>query len=453
MKINSTRIRSVLSVVAILYIASCDVLDQEPVNAISNDYLFSNPSDADAAIMGAYSALLGKGYVGGRFTALLEVPTGNVTATPAYNDFNLMNQFLFYPENEALSQTWRDIYIGINRANLILDKLPGIDDQTLEDRKPGILGEARFLRAFHYFNLVQLFGDVPLLTSATPSSDLDDLKGPRASSDKIYDLIFDDLAFAEENLPDDYASTMETKGRATKGAAKALLSRIHLYLKNYDEAADKALEVLESQDYELSLEYASVFEDQLTTESIWEVQFSNQFRNDLVYYYLPGGLGGWLWLKPSDDIMQSYEPGDERKSFTFASHGDEPYVRKYFRISSGLDNIVIIRLPEVILTRAEALAEVSYPNTESLDLLNAIRVRAGLDEIQPEDVPTLESFRRAIWKERRLELAFEGHEWNDLVRTDRLDDELGISDPNMRLLPVPQSERNRNPELTQNPGY
>lgn len=154
------------------------------------------------------------------------------------------------------------------------------------------------------------------------------------------------------------------------------------------------------------------------------------------------------------DILSAYEDGDLRKAATFGFADKEEYVKKYTRRAGGDDNIIIFRLAEVILSKAEAEAEMSYPNSVALDLLNQVRSRAGLKALTVADLPTITAFRKQIYNDRRLELVYEGHSWFDLVRTDRIGEVLGITDANKKIWPIPSVEILRNENLLpQNPGY
>lgn len=167
--------------------------------------------------------------------------------------------------------------------------------------------------------------------------------------------------------------------------------------------------------------------------------------------FVPSSLGGTRSVEVNADIFNAYENGDLRKEATFGFANNGNYMKKYFRANTRDDNVILFRLAEILLNKAEALAETSYPNQTAVDLLNEVRKRAGLDAINPAN---LEAFRAAVYKERRLELCYEGHEWYDIVRTDRLKSVLGITDPNKRIWPVPAAEISRNPNLLpQNPGY
>jgi hypothetical protein len=230
-----------------------------------------------------------------------------------------------------------------------------------------------------------------------------------------------------------------------------LETRIHLFRKEYAEVVSDANEVITLRGSELTVPYADLFLTKNSAESIFEINFDSQIQNTLATNFLPASLGGTRVVMVNDDIYNAYEAGDLRKAATFGFANSANYVKKYSRGNTRDDNVIVLRLAEVLLNKAEALAEISYPNQEAVDLLNEVRERAGLADIDPADIG---AFRTAIYKDRRLELAYEGHEWYDLVRTDRLDDVLGITDVNKSIWPVPAAEILRNPNLKpQNPGY
>lgn len=426
---------------------SCNVIDQEPINAVSNQRLFQRASDAEAAIIGAYEAVarLGQNYV-----LMAEIPTKNVLGNALNRQFEQMNNLLFLDDNGFYNNLWSQNYLLISRANVIISRVQEVQDLS-EQNKNRILAEARFLRAFSYFNLVRYFGNVPLITEPTSSADLAALQVSRDPSSKVYEQLFEDLKFAKDNLPTSFGNTLATKARATKAAAYALATRIHLFRKEYADAVANSQEVISLTGRQLTVNYGSLFTDRNTPEAIWEINYDNIVTNTMARTFIPGSVGGVRMLQVNKDILSSYEPGDLRKDETFGFGNGEEYVKKYFRASSGSDNIIVFRLAEVLLSRAEALAEISYPNQEAIDLLNEIRRRAGLSPFTPN---TKGEFITQLYKDRRLELCYEGHEWFDLVRTDRLPSVLGLTDPNKRIWPVPAVELLRNPNLLpQNPGY
>lgn len=431
----------------VLGVHSCNVIDQEPLDAVSNEQLFTRPSDAEAAIIGVYRQLTAMALY---YVMYADLPTKNTVGTALNRQFEQMNNLLVLDDNPHFETIWNDHYLLINRANVVIARVPEIPglDQTKRDQ---VVAEARFLRAFTYFNLVRMFGSVPLITTPTTSPDIAALQVPRDPVDEVYTQIFEDLNFAKASLPESFSSTLASKGRATKAAAYALGTRIYLFRKEYAKVVSDADVVIASRGSELTVPYADLFLTKNSAESIFEINFDSQIQNTLATNFLPASLGGTRVVLVNPDIFNAYEEGDVRKDATFGFANNANYVKKYSRGNTRDDNVIVFRLAEVLLSKAEALAEISYPDQEAIDLLNEVRERAGLDDINPPDIG---AFRTALYKERRLELAYEGHEWFDLVRTNRLGSVLGITDPNKSIWPVPAAEILRNPNLKpQNPGY
>ncbi|HSI75974.1 MAG TPA: RagB/SusD family nutrient uptake outer membrane protein [Lunatimonas sp.] len=431
----------------VLFLNSCDVINQEPLDSVSNAQLCVRPSDADAAIIGVYRQLadLGLNYV-----VFPELPTKNTLGTALNRQFEQMNNLLFLDDNPWYETLWNQHFLLLNRANVVIERVPEIPGLA-EQKRNEVVAEARFLRAFAYFSLVRYFGQVPLITTPTTSPDIPSLQVSRNSVAEIYSQIFEDLDFAKNNLPVAFGSNLATKARATRDAAFALGTRIYLFRKEYAQAVNDADRVISSKGSELTIPYVSLYENKNSEESIMEINYDPQLQNAIATNFLPGTLGGNWVIEVNPDILNAYEEGDARKEATFGEASGRNYMKKYFRGNTRDDNVILFRLAEVLLSKAEAMAELGYPNTDAVDLLNEVRSRAGLDPIMPA---TLQDFRTAIYKERRLELSYEGHEWFDLVRTDRLASVMGITDPNKSILPVPAGEILRNPNLApQNPGY
>lgn len=431
----------------VLFLNSCDVINQEPLDSVSNEQLFVRPSDADAAIIGVYRQLadLGLNYI-----VFPELPTKNTLGTALNRQFEQMNNLLFLDDNPWYEILWNQHFLLLNRANVVIERVPEIPGLA-EQKRNEVVAEARFLRAFTYFSLVRYFGQVPLITSATTSPDIPTLQVSRNSVAEVYTQIFDDLDFAKNNLPVSFSSNLATKARATRNAAFALGVRIYLFRKEYAQVVNDADRVITSKGSELTIPYISLYENKNSEESIMEINYDPQLLNALATNFLPGTLGGNWVIEVNPDILNAYEEGDARKEATFGVASNRNYMKKYFRGNTRDDNVILFRLAEVLLSKAEALAELGYPNPEAVDLLNEIRSRAGLSPIFPA---TIQDFRTALYKERRLELSYEGHEWFDLVRTNRLASVMGITDPNKAIFPVPAGEILRNPNLMpQNPGY
>lgn len=444
--------KKIIYFLLLILFGSCNVIDQEPIDSISNEQLFLKRSDAVGAIMGAYNAMLKTGV---NYVLMPELPTKNVIGNALNRQFEQINNKQFFDDNGYYNQLWSQNYLLINRVNVIINRVPDIQDAAFNNtEKAGILAEAHMLRAFAYFNLVRYFGKVPLIVEPTASPDLQSLKVSRDDVNTVYTQIFADLAVALKDLPMAYTSAIETKGRVTRMAAQALAVRIYLFTGKYTEVIAAANDVIATKKPLNSNTYASLFEAKNAEESIWELQFDNQNANGLANIFLPGSLGGVRQLQVNPDILSAYEEGDLRKAATFGFADKEEYVKKYTRRAAGDDNIIIFRLAEVLLSKAEAEAEMSYPSPIALDLLNQVRSRAGLKPLTLVDVPTIAAFRTRIYNDRRLELVYEGHSWFDLVRTDRIGEVLGITDINKKIWPIPSVEILRNENLLpQNPGY
>ena len=429
-----------------LTVSSCDVIEQEPIDSVSTQSLFTRESDAEAAIIGTYRHLanLGPNYI---FFA--ELTTKNSKGNALNRQFEQLNNLIFVEDNSQFTGLWNQQFVLINSANVVIKnvpKIPGMSDAA----KNSVIAEARFLRAFTYFNLVRYFGAVPLVTEPTESPDVAALQVSRTPVAEVYTQILADLDFAKTNLPETFAGLGRT-ARATKAAAFALGARIHLTRKNYALAIADANQVATRKGETLTVPYANLFLTKNSVESIFEINYDPQNQNNLATTFLPGSFGGTRTIEVNNDIFNAYETGDLRKDATFGFANAANFMKKYSRGGTRDDNIIIFRTAEVMLAKAEALAETTYPNADALRLLNEVRRRAGLGAINPA---TLAAFRTALYKDRRLELSFEGHEWHDIIRTGRLQAVLGITDINKSIWPVPSEEMARNPKLKpQNPGY
>lgn len=429
-----------------LTVSSCDVIEQEPIDSVSTQALFVRESDANAAIIGTYRHLANSGP---NYIYFAELPTKNAKGNSLNRQFEQLNNLIIVADNSQFTGLWDQQFVLINSANVVIKnvpKIPGMADAA----KNSIIAEARFLRAFTYFNLVKYFGAVPLVTEPTESPDVAALQISRTPVADVYTQILADLDFAKANLPETHAGLGKT-ARATKAAAYALGTRIHLTRKNYALAIADANQVITRKGETLTVPYANLFLTKNSTESIMEINYDSQLQNNLATTFQPGSLGGTRTIEVNNDIYNAYEAGDLRKDATYGFANAANYMKKYSRGGTKDDNIILFRTAEILLAKAEALAETAYPNVEAVKLLNEVRKRAGLGAIAPA---TLAAFRTALYKDRRLELCFEGHEWHDIVRTGRLQAVLGITDINKSIWPVPSVEIARNPKLEpQNPGY
>jgi hypothetical protein len=339
---------------------------------------------------------------------------------------------------------WGSAYTLIKDANFILDNLAGAGIDN--GKKAQFTAEARFLRGFAYFYLVQLYGDVPLRKTTIRS--YGDVQIPRTSQDSIYSFILDDLNYAESNLPADAPQ----QGRVYKLAATALLAKVYLTMAGnplnktayYTNARDKALEVINSGKFRLLDDFSAVFHNTAyTTESIWEKLYVPANGGNPLHsmscpaaQYLP-------ILVPATWFINSFSPGDQRKAWgiqqTYKDPGGNtlaPYFQKFVNntaidqgvgpSSSGLGPLTAytspyLRLAEMYLIAAEGENEVNGPGN-AYQYINKIRWRARVDKSSPAEVPDLAGltqvqFRDSVWLERKHELSQEGSTWFDLKRT------------------------------------
>ncbi|PWJ58068.1 putative outer membrane starch-binding protein [Dyadobacter jejuensis] len=475
------------SLLVVLTLSACsqDFLDLKPISSATTDNFYQSADDIKIAVNGAYAGLQASGvstnnYIFGEITSDNTIPVASGSVT----DQDEFDRFYIRTTNPYILARWNDSYTAIARFNTILDKIEAISmDAALKSR---YIGEVKFLRAFVYFNLVRSFGDVPLVTKSITNAD-EGYDYSRSPASEIYTQIQQDLTDAEAALPLSYSGN--DIGRATKGAAKALLGKVYLTLKNYAQANTKLKEVIDSGVYEILPNYADVFtvSNKNHKESVFDIQFKsggsgegNPWPNTFAPQNSGNAVinfGGGGNNQPTLDLINAYEEGDLRKdislatSYTNASGQVIPdrYVKKYFDVpaTSGDNgnNIPVIRYADVLLMYAEALNELAYQaNGPAFDYLNQVRTRAGLQGRSAADTPSQEAFRLAIEQERRVELAFEGHRWYDLVRTDRAipvlngkKDQINLVTTltqNHLVFPIPQSQIDINKEkIQQNPGY
>lgn len=469
-------------------------LDLKPTDSITTDNFYQTQSDAIQAVTACYAQLPRGGQYNLALWAIGEIMSDNsFTGGGGGGDGGDEIQLDTYnipSTNLPVGRLWGGCYVGIGACNLVLQKVPGIANMDATVRKR-CLGEAQFLRAKYYFDLVRAFGDVPkiLVPPATPA----DARLPRSPASEIYDQIILDLTAAITNLDGSYSGA--DLGRATKWAATGLLAKVYLTQGNKAMAAQRAREVIASGRYSLWPNYGDNFTvaHENGQESLFEVQYING-HNDANYGYTQDGLGfsgneffaprgsgltpqgGYGFNIPENEFVNGYETGDKRKAVTIWSPGD-PYpagsattaqpaaqipsspsgynCKKWFvgKVNTNIWdsplNFPVMRYAEVLLILAEAEG-----NTQTgVDAINQVRRRAGLTDL----TVNTPNFTDAVIKERRYELAFENDRWFDLKRTGKLTTlptllAKGVKAINV-VLPIPQSERDANPNLVQNPGY
>jgi starch-binding outer membrane protein, SusD/RagB family len=480
--------KNILSLVILLTIlaaTSCTKeLDQKP-HLIYYDNYYQTQEDALTAVNAVYDVLGAVNEYSSYLWLIQDIGSDDCNARATLNDPNLhdLNNYTIKTNNSYLAGIWQGSYLGISRANVVLDKVPAINMDTAV--KSRILGEARFLRGLFYFNLVRLFGDVPLVTvPVSPNLTPEEIYPFRKPVAEVYSQIIEDLTIAAETLPAKYLNPND-KGRATRGAAWGILSKVYLTNKEWDNAAANALKVIESNEYGLWADYTSNFKEANKNgkESVFEVQFyrkSTSETSQMVISGLPSIPGlftaGVEIMLPTEDLLSSFDTNDYRLEATFFDSYSvyifEPHIWKYWdqdaykpsaTSASGAD-FMVMRYSEVLLIYAEALNESNgAPTAEAYNAINLVRERArNGDPLALPDLTGLsqDDFRKAVFLERRHEFVNEGQRWYDLVRTGTLIENVkrakgDASNPSgfNYLFPIPQRERDINHNLTQNPGY
>ncbi|RMF22957.1 MAG: RagB/SusD family nutrient uptake outer membrane protein [Bacteroidetes bacterium] len=485
---------------------SCEkeFLERKPIIGVTVDNFYRTADDAIAAVNAAYAALQFELSPAGHFRWFW----GDIMSDDAVKggsgdndvfDLLLLETFQGPTNTDLLEAEWGADYEGIYRANVVLENVPQIEmDEQLKAR---ILGEAKFIRAWFYYNLVTLFGGVPLVDHVLAPSEYN---LPRNSAEEIWAFIEQDLNEAIPVLPLRSEYPPEDLGRITRGAAQALLLKALMYQRKYAEAQPVAEAIINSGEYFLEPEYGKIFTraGENGPGSIFEIQYMNAsggnwgknnanegtFTN--VFQRARGQFEGFGFNIPTQDFVDEFfkegfedprlkhtvfregEPMGDRGIFTKEATGGFPwdyYPKKYFNNKSeeapfgdpnpnGGSNDRVIRYADVLLMHAEA----AFHNGDegaARNSLNQVRARArgSNPNVLPDVTASGAALLEAIYHERRVELGLEGHRFFDLVRTGRAPEvlgPLGFVEGVHELFPIPESQiQATNGALTQNPGY
>lgn len=506
---NSFYLRSLaLLVVSSVGMSCYDFLEETPGNDLVTTAFFTSDGDVRAAVNGVYGQLQSSRIYDFTVSMLTGVESDeSQKGTFGGSDISEIDQGAFNSGGAPYLDWWQGNYAGINGANLVLKYGPNV---PFRDRVVGgrLLAEAKFLRALFYFNLTLAYGDVPLLLEPTEGNDLPPVT--RTPIAAVHAQIEKDLREAIAGLPFTY--TGNDVGRATKGAARAMLAKLYLHQKNYAACRAHTDTIINnlggSYGYDLIADYARLLTpaDKNRNEHIFSVQFSFVSQagssNPINYgpntgpnpnmLLVPGLLGQSSFA--AEDSMYRYFPNTYRKNVTFFGFRADTsrtsgytvprigggttqlnivHCVKYFDATrtsqgqAGSTNYNVIRFADVLLMAAEAANELDGPTATAVGWVNRIRKRArtnaaGVDA--PASYPDLvtsqltkDSFRRAILDERRWELCFEGHRRWDLIRTGQYLTAMRaagkVREARHLLFPIPQREILLNPQLTQNPGW
>ncbi|HYC86632.1 MAG TPA: RagB/SusD family nutrient uptake outer membrane protein [Chryseosolibacter sp.] len=437
--------------------SSCnELLEPEPIDLLTDDIVLNEPKDVPTVEIGLYEAfrvIAPASVIAGDFMA------DNLIHNGTFTQYRELGTKRITSANASAATLWSAVYNTVYLANFIIERLPGVPGVASAERER-VLATARFLRGYAYFIGVYSFGDMPkvVTTSIEDNKDI-----PRTAKSEILAMVLEDYLYAIGKLPEDPANA----GFASEFAVRAALARYYLYLENWAEAAAFATEVIDSELYSLEPEFETVVQTDFTDEAIFEMGYN--LSDD------PGtnssiGLNnlfvGRREIIPSNQAvvaLASDESGDRFSSIDFNSEdlvgSDNGWsVAKYGTADQDNNNVVVFRLAEMYLIRAEArahLGNVTGPNSAQSDI-NILRERANAPLIGTQSQAQMYV---TIENERRYELAFEGHRWYDLVRTGRADVVMPGFSLNWKttynVLPIPQREIQNNPSLVgqQNPGY
>lgn len=457
----------VLASLATLLMTSCgdSFFDLEPASSVTIDKVYKTASDYNVAVIGCYAKLQSQVNF---YTECCEYRSDNLSLgapTAGTQDRYDIDHFTEKPSNGILSSYWANFNNNVYRCNLLLDQIDGAN--FAENLKKQYKGEAMFIRALNYFNMYRIWGGVPATKHVVSAAEA--LKVARYSDEQMFDLIAGDLKEIVDNnyLPETYSSA--DMGRATSGAAKALLGKVYLTFHKWTEAKDILSQLIGK--YQLVSPIAQVFDvdNKNNNEIIFAVHFNKEIEGE--------GHSYWYNLtNASDDtnqtssLLNTFPTGDDRKDLiTYVQvEKNVRLMNKFYDTKSptfktvGNDQI-LLRYADVLLMYAEVLNEIQYDASEgslALKYLNAVRQRAGISNLTVKQLPTQEKFRKGILVERQREFPYEGQRWFDLVRmgfAKSVMAENGVEIKDYQLLfPIPQQEIEKVGDksiLWQNPGY
>lgn len=470
----------------LLMASSCKKqLEEKPYSFLTPTNYYTNATDAATAVNGIFNVLQQQTSYQRTAWLIGELPADNLVGITTAERLEL-NRFTWTPANGEIGNWWKTSYQAISRANDVIQYVPAINmDVTTRNH---LVGNARFLRALCYFDLVRNFGDVPLLLRPITGASDTLLFPTRTAAAEVYKAIIDDLKFAETNCLAENKIAASAKGQASSGAASALLGKVYLQRASttFADAQDNANalaalnKVISSKVYSLVPNYTDVFDNAKKNgpEHIFSIQFgpgnNGVSSNIILRMFYPSQLGGAGPFTADTNFFKTGYSADDiiRKKWNMAdSVGTArvwpPFVYKYRDpgyvggSNNSNCNWIILRYADVLLMQSEALNNINDADPAKFDGVNAVRARAGLtdptQQLNFTNTATKDDFIDSLVKDRARELFVEGHRKYDLIRLGRYKQvmaKLGYTIPDYRfLLPIPQTERDVNKKLTQNDGY
>ena len=491
--ITSYKISILTGVLALGALISCNKLTENPNSIIVSSQFYKTTSDAVSAVNAVYSTLNSDPAAdfplyGRQLNLLVENASDNQVYSPSNTnpDVRALGTETYISSNSRVQKVWQQLYYGINRANIAIDNIPAIQmDTALRAR---LVRESKFVRALLYFNLVRLYGDVPLVLHNPTSIDVSQLTVGRTPSAQVYTQIITDLQDAT-NLPKSYAGA--DIGRATGGAAHTLLAKVYLTQQDWTDALTQLKDVINGgYGYSLFPNYYDAFQKATKNgvEHIFSVQFetnlgaanSTQFLSESFTSFNTGTFP--IDIPADSSVYKLFSAADKRRAVTFYSsvynaatgqtvvfnNSYAPYFNKFvdyslsplsIQVQSGI-NYPVLRYADVLLMYAEAQNEINgAPTSDGYNAINQVRQRAGIPNLTAGLGQS--DFRDSVFLERRKEFIQEGHRWFDLVRQGgtvlvdalhKLPAKSAASAKN-NLFPIPLVEVQLDPKLNQNPGY
>ncbi|WP_167353109.1 RagB/SusD family nutrient uptake outer membrane protein [Pedobacter steynii] len=457
-----------LALMLILSFSSCKkFLNEQPISNLIEQNYYRNTEEVEAGVIACYDGLQKVYDIEFKLT---EIRADNTSGVSLEGDWGAIKFFRDAPSNFFVLDYWQRTYNTIARCNLVLKYLDNVTDPV---KKKSFEGEAKFIRSLMYFNLVRLYGDVPLLTAAIKFDDFEKFK--RISKTEVYNQLKTDLQTAVASCPVSWPNNQ--LARATKGASQALLAKVYLTLKDYPNAKLQLDPLVGSNfkgnTYQLNPSYAAIFAS--TSEMSKEILFAVRYKasangegNSFSYEY--SNNGDARNVKASAPYQALFETADVRKASTFnATNGlCTKFLDPTAPQRDAGNDFPVLRFADVLLMYAEVNNELlPAPTNEVIDPLNEVRNRASASVYMAGMLNNKETARAAIFKERKLEFGFENQRWYDLVRMEESNTisilnaylsatgNPAITVPAFRLIfPIPQTEIDLSKgNLTQNTGY
>ena len=459
---NTIKYYFLLGAIAVTALSCDDFLDRDPIDSITSEQYFTNENSVTSALTGAYRTLTSANYYGRAMMIVPELSAKQVVSIQQYPEYLVFLRDSINIDNPWTLNIWTTSYNTINAVNNVLALQDGGIRAgevtfTSDSTREGLMQEAKFLRALVYFNLVRSFGDVPLvLEPTTPNTDLNVSRTP---AEQVYDQIVSDLQMPKADVLPTRYSAVGDGARVTRYAVEALLAKVYLYRGEYALAAEKSLDVIQNGGYSLVDSYGSNWTTRNSSESIFEMQYDAALQNELAKNTAQqAGI-----FASSQAVYDSFDVADQRRDVNVikvaGAEKDSYYIGKY-KGAATVQNIPVLRLAEVYLIYAEAKARsVMALDADAYNYYKDIRDRAGLTTPEtPVYTGTsdqiLAQFIADVQREKRRELMYEGEAWYDYTRTGLALTEMMVKPDEGRFLyPIPQPERDLNPNLGQNSAY